>query len=695
MDDLPVYRVKAKQYLKPYRLKAWNIDPEQEYEIEWLKPEQLVNAKRLDLACKIFYIECRENGYDMTFAKKLYKKHIQAFTNGSFTEPGSSEKNSIGAYYEIFDGLIDDIKKNGFDITKSIIPVNENGVIMDGSHRAAVAFYYKIPVPIIRIKGIEWNNDYSFFKNQGLSEKYLDFMTYKYIHYSNLPFVICLWPRANSPEKRQRADELIAKSGNIVYRKDNYFNYHGLEQLMIHLYREQPWCGGPETFFSGIDGKASECYRKGSSTRVYVIDNITLDEVLALKKQIRSLFNIENHSIHITDTKEEAILAGQVLFNKNSIEMLNYGNPYSNKYFWNQLFDFIKGYNEKKILAPETTFALYGEKKEFRINYWNDSAINKRAEDPDFYLYYLGIKFPSFALLKENIDNREYLNRISRIKRKATKSDKYGHEQRIIKKPTRIRIKDAIIGSYAGKKLVARYRHKKYVFKGEEEKSINDLKYIFENLNDTCSYLIMRNWEGFYDDILIEGHNDIDILCGETFSRDMIVNALGAKKITDDGFHYSFQYKGKEVILDTRIVGDGYYDRKWQLQMLRRRKRHPLGFFIMDNDNYFYSLAYHAIYQKREGMSQEYLERLHNINPEYIDMDQKEIGLQLHNYMKENKYRYTRTLDRSVISVFDRIPGKIIAKYPLEIRLKHIINDFQDNNYCTRLKIKIRKLVMR
>ena len=51
---------------------------------------------------------------------------------------------------------------------------------------------------------------------------------------------------------------------------------------------------------------------------------------MKIKDKIREVFNVGKHSVHITDTKEEAIRTARVVFNDNSIHFLNYAKP--NKY---------------------------------------------------------------------------------------------------------------------------------------------------------------------------------------------------------------------------------------------------------------------------------------------------------------------------------------------------------------------------
>ena len=54
---------------------------------------------------------------------------------------------------------------------------------------------------------------------------------------------------------------------------------------------------------------------------VFICDNI--ENVLKAKAEIRSLENKGNFSIHINDTREEAVCLASIYFNDNSIEMLN------------------------------------------------------------------------------------------------------------------------------------------------------------------------------------------------------------------------------------------------------------------------------------------------------------------------------------------------------------------------------------
>ena len=646
-----IRKVNISEYFSPYFIQTWRYEDDVELPVEYVQPEQFVISERIDLICKLFYIECREKKRDLTFAKELYTEHLRAFSEGTFKEPGNEEKDSLEKYFDTFDCLIDEIKVNGFDASKSVIPVSDNGVILDGSHRVAIAIYYHIELPIVRIHGIEPCYDTAYFQRNGLKRIYLDFMIDQYIRRKEQTYVVCLWPAGYDEEKNKMTDATLRQAAHIVYRKEILFSYSGIKQLVTQVYHHQSWTCGIDNAFSGVEGKAKPCYAKNKITTVYVIEDISHPEIVELKSKIRDIYQIENHSIHITDTKDEAIEAAELLFNENSIHFANYGDPYV---FWDFVKEFIlqEAWDDRVSLFTPT---IYGIGQGDMNAYSDDDTL---VYNPLKYLYYFGKKVLTISETKS--DDPSVNARIEKLK----KQNKFGTIQEAYippkepKKPLRARLTESITKSSFGTRAINKYRNIRYADKPAEQKNIEDIQSVFESLPGDCGYLIMRNWEGFYDDILIEGHNDIDVLCANARSRDQIVAAFSAKDIAGNGFHYSFLYKGMDVTLDTRIVGDGYYDINWQKEMIANRVKNPLGFYVMTDEDYFYSLAYHAIYQKKDGLSDEYRIRLGEMKPECQDYKQEDFIRILHEHMLQHGYFYTHTVDDSVIRCFDRVPDR-------------------------------------
>lgn len=158
-------------------------------------------------------------------------------------------------------------------------------------------------------------------------------------------------------------------------------------------------------------------------------------------------------------------------------------------------------------------------------------------------------------------------------------------------------------------------------------------------------YAILRNWEGFYSDLLVKGHNDIDVLCKTEKDKKAIIRIFGAKHIGDPYFgKYVFYISDKEFYLDLRIVGDGYYCRKWEIQMLKTKVLDEKGFYKLNNENYFYSLLYHALIHKNH-MADNYKKILINLKGNRFLENQEEALL---SFMNQKKYYYSISYDKFV-----------------------------------------------
>ena len=193
-------------------------------------------------------------------------------------------------YFEAFDNLIENTRLNGLKADQSVVPVGANHSILDGSHRTAVAIYYKYPLPVVRIEGVSKRYDYEFFQNRKLKKCYLDLMAYLYILFAEHCYVACLWPRADRQKKIAKAEALIKETAGIVYRKRIRLNYHELKLLMIQVYGSQKWEGSAEDKFERISFKAKACYRTAAFTTVYILSVGELKEMVDLKTRIRDVF---------------------------------------------------------------------------------------------------------------------------------------------------------------------------------------------------------------------------------------------------------------------------------------------------------------------------------------------------------------------------------------------------------------------
>jgi hypothetical protein len=123
---------------------------------------------------------------------------------------------------------------------------------------------------------------------------------------------------------------------------------------------------------------------------------------------------------------------------------------------------------------------------------------------------------------------------------------------------------------------------------------------LFHVLNHTVRYLVLRNFEEMPESLHVDAHADVDVLTDDYPELARVLNARRhVRCIPRWGGPHWVRIAGTEVWFDLRFVGDGYYDPTWARALLDRRVRHANGFFTPSDEDYFESLAYHAVVHKR------------------------------------------------------------------------------------------------
>ena len=214
------------------------------------------------------------------------------------------------------------------------------------------------------------------------------------------------------------------------------------------------------------------------------------------------------------------------------------------------------------------------------------------------------------------------------------------------------------------------------------------------------AYAVLRNYDNLLEDeIYMEGHGDIDIMCKN--SREL-ASFLGAvdhpghvKNGIGNGTHYLIYIDNVEVSLDLRHVGDGYYCEKWEREMLERRILHN-GFYVLSEEDHFYTLIYHSIFQKN-SFSKDYQTRLkemgenlgkkilNNSIPFYVSILEK--------YMELNNYYYEYPRDKHVPLKRQHIQNKSLFVIDYSRYIAHLLFETKVNllELMVQLKHKVIK----
>ncbi len=208
-------------------------------------------------------------------------------------------------------------------------------------------------------------------------------------------------------------------------------------------------------------------------------------------------------------------------------------------------------------------------------------------------------------------------------------------------------------------------------------KSLDDL---FRVLNVSVEYLLLRNYEELPQ---VPSDMDLDVLCRNYQSFASVANV---RQYVEQGQPYRglLNVRDQDISVDMRYVSDGYYDSSWQCHMLSNRILHKNFVYVCKEDDYFFSLLYHALVQK-SSVKPEYVERLTYLagriglrlwQPERLNTPDS-AGLLLAGFMKGHDYVFCKPIDPGVYenkAVSQLLPqGNVLRHSILRARVKRIL----------------------
>lgn len=179
----------------------------------------------------------------------------------------------------------------------------------------------------------------------------------------------------------------------------------------------------------------------------------------------------------------------------------------------------------------------------------------------------------------------------------------------------------------------------------------DSLEQFFYVLNNTSDYVVLRNYEYLPKKYKSNEHGDIDIL---TTDFNNLLYIANAKKVfrKKTRVHTVTNVKDSQVYFDFRYIGDNYYSEEWEKEILNTKVLNENNIYIPNLENYKYSLAYHALIQKRE-LSNEYNQKLIKLFGKNVNYEEE-----LHQFIKMNKYDYVPCKDNTVYFKSDGLNNK-------------------------------------
>jgi hypothetical protein len=365
--------------------------------LETRSPNDLLTHKRFDVAIKHMYASDLSSNY----YKNAYKEHLKVWNNFHEVTP---RKRGFQDFDDAFKSIIN-------NVVDEPIPVNPDGHIANGGHRLAAALYHQRPINIRNTNPDENYHiecDYKFFIKKGLSQSIMERAAIEYAKLKSNSHVACLFPIAHT-----RIDEvmnIMNEYSNVFYQSTVDLNSIGQLGLMKEIYFVEGWANE-----EGIKRKGNQCFRDESKVTFVLIDAKNLEAVKEMKAKIRKLFNVGNHSVHISDFHEDAIRIAKTVFNKNSIHFLNNRkNVLFPKY--KELIASAKR-DDNIVITGSSVLSLYGLRdcKDLDRIYYKDApsdshnqyletlyklSLDDVINDPRYYLHYQGFKYVSLKVIK-------------------------------------------------------------------------------------------------------------------------------------------------------------------------------------------------------------------------------------------------------------------------------------------------------
>lgn len=191
-----------------------------------------------------------------------------------------------------------------------------------------------------------------------------------------------------------------------------------------------------------------------------------------------------------------------------------------------------------------------------------------------------------------------------------------------------------------------------------QHRQFDTLRRVFDVLNFFgMGYVVLRNFERMPDDVRVDpGHLNVDLLVSNYYEAKRLLDSISPASVWKTSYENgkyrvvnSVMIDGTLVNFDIRSVGDNYFDRQWQLDVLKRRSK-LRGLYVPSKEDHLHSLIYHAIIQKPR-ISETYVEVFKELRSNWTDAqvrDKKFLAEKLHAFMEEHGYKMVKPNDITV-----------------------------------------------
>ncbi len=327
---------------------SWYSDlNKHKYTVEEVIPNFILD-KRMDIGILLYYIDSKIKNYDRKKSIYLYKKRIEIVTKGSFSEIGNEKKNTFKSYLDVFDSLISDFQNNNFVTTKSLIPIDRENFLLDGSHRVACSIYFNRPIQIAKFNEVSTGVKIDkFWLNINFGSLESNFIFLFIQKYSKNIRAFIFWPKSKSSLRYNELINELKNNPKYIYNIHIDYNENIYYNLIFNLYYHNQI--NMDKYFLDCLKKKNEILNKNFGIDIYFYNSIDDVEITHIKKFYRNLIGFNYSSVHSTDNYNDTLLLCDILMKPNSLIDLNRINLFNSFQVIKKLSKFNKLINNCKF----------------------------------------------------------------------------------------------------------------------------------------------------------------------------------------------------------------------------------------------------------------------------------------------------------------------------------------------------------
>lgn len=336
-------RADLHRVLQPW---ARSYFPARKYALRVTDADDLLRPARFDVAMKHRFIRDDVRGVSRWYALELYREHLRVWN--AFHEM-APPKQGFEEYLRSFRALDHEFATRGYAVEHGALPIDARGTLIDGGHRAAVCIHRRLPAWTVHSRRSIGPYNAAFFRQCGLDDEWLDAGALEYLLLRPTTRICVAYP--SSAGEWLRCLALLETSSSIVYAKQRRLGGQGQVGLVRALYEGETWLGKAPAYLGAAE-KARLSFRCTGTAVFVLLDELEVS-AKSIKEEIRGGSESRRHLVHITDTHEESVRLGRVVFNERSLDFLEIARPTPLKRFDRLLRRFRRLVREDPLVYGE------------------------------------------------------------------------------------------------------------------------------------------------------------------------------------------------------------------------------------------------------------------------------------------------------------------------------------------------------